>query len=1264
MSKFSKGKIVGIVAATSMLVGLVGVTASAQDTQTDQDSAAAAQSQQQAQPSAQSKKNWNPLLRAYALHEIKFDLGDGTAPTASGHEHDLDETAVEPDGTLTLPTTKPTPKSGWEFTGWTVTTPDTPDRNGKSYQPGGQVKNVQGDLVLKAQYRKLPVPSSGSGSTNPSYPGYPGYPGETNPSGPPTYGPVPTVTAPHNHPGMWECTTDPGAHPNTDVSGQHLYWDWMLGYWNLSKQTDTGKYLGFWSNVGENYMNNSRVQSGVSPFGCTALYKVTFTDAKNGTSVESLVHSGDKVTKPNDPAPVAGYRFRGWYLDGEKFDFDTPITDNTNLTASWVRPVNFKMSFDLQVQPGEDPVNHADRYDTQTVNIETDNPDPSKVSHDFYVPSFDPWRPASSADHVWLFKGWRATYPDKTGQTSSSDTPSAPRYGDRITLTENNPTVVLTAQWKLIDSYNLSFNLNVNPGEDSVSNPEQYARQSVKYDGSNHTFTLPENPKRPSSSNSVWVFDGWNLRESGDSGSWQPNGIYGVGKQFRYHTVDLSTGYNNAQLTARWKRMDNYQLSFDANVPSSAHGAQATASDTAKTVWAPWTGDQRVFALDGTEKLSLDGYEFLGWSAAKNASTPDYKAGDAKRITVVKPKDATMSTQMTLYGVWARERTHTLKLDYNAGGDTSLQASCSKDEDGEPVAGDESCTLPATDTSVTDTEDSSDISVPQSGLMRDGATFVGWNRSADGSGATIQPGDSVAVGADSSADEANAQDSTVTLYAQWIPKSVYSVSFAPGDGHVTTGFDTLTATTSRDSKKFVIPAANRYGDDENGTHRFTGWKDEGSGKSYQPGDTVVVASTDRNVVLTAQWDNIYPYTLHIVTNHDGAKMDTPLDDVTNPTTDDTATLKVPTDYTPGMKDDSGRYEFAGWQDESGKTYQPGESVTLAKNHTSVTLTAQWNKIYDYHLSFDMNAGDDTVSPGRVASMDKSTTDKDYRFEMPNVLPTRVSADSSYTWQFVGWNTARDGSGTSPVAGLGGQPALTLQGAKPSVVLYAQWAKVVVPSVQLPSTSSTVVKPSSPSAPLAPVATPVTPTLIVPSMQKPTEPSETGQTAQPTSTDQTQSAGTSTTAQAPQSVEAQSVNPVAPQSARTAQPQSATGRVASSAAPRAAQPSAPSSVVQDHSVAESNPGANAKPRIYCLADGQGGTEVSGSVYVVTSAGYMVRAAGQVGSCVSEAASASYTGTRTQPLWWLLAMALMFMIVVVLIRHRNRFLYAQHRCEQEG
>ena len=57
--------------------------------------------------------------------------------------------------------------------------------------------------------------------------------------------------------------------------------------------------------------------------------------AKIGAGIAPVsVRVGETITEPS--APVSSeYTFLGWYLNDEKFDFNTPITKNIKLEAKW-----------------------------------------------------------------------------------------------------------------------------------------------------------------------------------------------------------------------------------------------------------------------------------------------------------------------------------------------------------------------------------------------------------------------------------------------------------------------------------------------------------------------------------------------------------------------------------------------------------------------------------------------------------------------------------------------------------------------------------------------------------------------------------------------------------------------------------------------------------------------------------------------------------------------------------------------------------------
>lgn len=71
-------------------------------------------------------------------------------------------------------------------------------------------------------------------------------------------------------------------------------------------------------------------------------YLVTFDTGDGGSTVMPMsVWEGNTVTEPSDPTRD-GYDFGGWLLDGQPYDFLTPITGDITLTAGWVmQPVDY-----------------------------------------------------------------------------------------------------------------------------------------------------------------------------------------------------------------------------------------------------------------------------------------------------------------------------------------------------------------------------------------------------------------------------------------------------------------------------------------------------------------------------------------------------------------------------------------------------------------------------------------------------------------------------------------------------------------------------------------------------------------------------------------------------------------------------------------------------------------------------------------------------------------------------------------------------------
>ena len=67
-------------------------------------------------------------------------------------------------------------------------------------------------------------------------------------------------------------------------------------------------------------------------------YTVTF-DSQGGNTIASQEIEDSKfATKPTDPKKD-GHKFLGWYLNDQKYDFDTKVTKDIKLIAKWEKEV-------------------------------------------------------------------------------------------------------------------------------------------------------------------------------------------------------------------------------------------------------------------------------------------------------------------------------------------------------------------------------------------------------------------------------------------------------------------------------------------------------------------------------------------------------------------------------------------------------------------------------------------------------------------------------------------------------------------------------------------------------------------------------------------------------------------------------------------------------------------------------------------------------------------------------------------------------------
>ncbi|MDE6047846.1 MAG: InlB B-repeat-containing protein, partial [Anaeroplasmataceae bacterium] len=104
-----------------------------------------------------------------------------------------------------------------------------------------------------------------------------------------------------------------------------------------SAPTKAGYNFKGWSTNANSFVEfntNTQITSNTTLYAYyVQIFTVTFN--VDGIKTTTQVEKGNKVTKPDNPSKT-GYTFIGWYLESSEFNFNTPITGNIELVATFV----------------------------------------------------------------------------------------------------------------------------------------------------------------------------------------------------------------------------------------------------------------------------------------------------------------------------------------------------------------------------------------------------------------------------------------------------------------------------------------------------------------------------------------------------------------------------------------------------------------------------------------------------------------------------------------------------------------------------------------------------------------------------------------------------------------------------------------------------------------------------------------------------------------------------------------------------------------
>lgn len=210
--------------------------------------------------------------------------------------------------------------------------------------------------------------------------------------------------------------------------------------------------------------------------------------------------------------------------------------------------------------------------------------------------------------------------------------------------------------------------------------------------------------------------------------------------------------------------------------------------------------------------------------------------------------------------------------------------------------------------------------------------------------------------------------------------------------------------------------------------KFLGWntKEDGSGKTYQPGDLYDVNQDGGNATLYAQWT---PWK-HVLHYNKNVPTSSTSQTVSNMPVDQTKTfgqLMTISNLVPTRKG----YTFAGWYTQSngtGTKYDPGSNYAADQNGGTVNLYAKWTP-WTYNIKYDQNVKS-TSSSKTVTDMPAAQTKTQ---EIDVTLSSMTPKRNGYI--FAGWSTSANGS-VEYKPGSRFTKDLDSNGA--SITLYAVW----------------------------------------------------------------------------------------------------------------------------------------------------------------------------------------------------------------------------------